>query len=257
MSKETVVMITGGASGIGAATARRFVNDGARVAIADINTEQAHRFTRELGPRAEAFPLDVVDAAQTARTVEEIGRRLGPVDVLVGCAGILHSKSFLETDPKDFERVIAVNLTGLFIAAQAVARTMMGRGGRIINIASAVSLGGYPDRTAYTASKGGVVALTRAMAVELAPHGILVNAVAPGPVETPMGAVSAQNKPYHRAVLDRVPAGRYAKPEEIADLIAYLASPGARLIVGQVLSVDGGMSIAGLTPQAVAHQSAG
>ena len=251
-----VALVTGGASGIGAATVRRLVKDGAKVAICDVNIEQARKLAEELGTKARAFQMDVSDATQVAKAVDDIGRSLGPIDVLVSCAGILLNATFLETQPKDLERILQVNLAGIFIVGQAVARTMTNRGGRIINIASAVALGGYPDRAAYSASKGGVVALTRAMAVELAPYGILVNAIAPGPVQTPMGAESLKNKPFHQAILDRVPVGRYSKPDEIADAIVYLASPGATFIVGQIISVDGGMSIAGLTPQAVAHQAA-
>jgi NAD(P)-dependent dehydrogenase (short-subunit alcohol dehydrogenase family) len=203
----------------------------------------------EIGGRAECYALDVADPVQVAECIAKAAQRLGPVDVLVNSAGVLVDKPFLQLTAREFERVVSVNLTGTFCVGQAVARTMTGRGGRIINIASVGGLLGYPGRAAYAASKGAVIALTRVMAVELAPHGILVNAVAPGPVHTAMTA-NVYDERFRAGMMRRVPLARMATPREIADVAVFLASEAASYITGQTIAVDGGMSIAGMTAQA-------
>lgn len=245
-----VVLVTGAASGIGAAVARRFAGEGASVALGDVNVEACREIAGTLGQHAAAYALDVTDSAQAAACVAAIGSRLGPIDVLVNSAGVLLNKPFLDTEAAEFERVMAVNLSGTFRVGQAVARAMVGRGGRIVNIASVGGLLGYPGRAAYASSKGAVIALTRVMAIELAPHGILVNAIAPGPVQTPMIA-NVYDDRFRTSATRQVALARMGTPEEIAEAALFLASAGASFITGQTIAVDGGMSIAGMTCHAL------
>jgi len=243
-----VALVTGGASGIGASTAQAFAQSGARVAVSDLRIADAARISSDIGPPAEPFELDVTRFAEAEKSVDSIARRLGPIDILVNCAGVLLNKPFLDLEVADFDRVIAANLTGTCFVGQAVARTMLGRGGRIINIASVAGLLGYPGRAAYAASKGGVIAMTRVMALELAPHDILVNAIAPGPVDTPM-TQQTYDESFRARAAERVPVGRFASAHEIAQVALFLASPAASFITGQVITADGGMSSVGMTLQ--------
>jgi NAD(P)-dependent dehydrogenase (short-subunit alcohol dehydrogenase family) len=169
--------------------------------------------------------------------------------------GILLNTPFLDMNPGDFERVVAVNLTGTCHVAQATARAMNGGGGRIINVASAGGILGYPGRAAYAASKGGVIALPSVTAIELARHGILANAVAPGPVHTAMTSAVFDGR-YRSGVTNQVLLDRFASPEETADVVAFLASSAASYVTRQTIAVDGGMTIAGMTCQALSARSA-
>ncbi|SFD93074.1 3-oxoacyl-[acyl-carrier protein] reductase [Pseudomonas citronellolis] len=245
-AEKQTVLITGGASGIGAAVARLFIGQGAQVAIADIHFEQARALAAELGDNARPFALDVGDAGNVRSLVAQLGK----VDVLVNSAGILLNKPFLDTEPEDFERLLRVNLLGTCLVAREAARNMLGRGGRIINVASAAGLLGFPGRTAYAASKGAVIAATRVMALELAEHGILVNAIAPGSVATAMTAATYDER-FRRSITASVPLARVASPEEIAEVAVFLASPAASYITGQTFAVDGGMSSTGMTCQSL------
>lgn len=239
------VLITGGASGIGAATAARFVEEGAVVSVMDRDAAGCERIKAELPGLSSALTGDVTAPADVARVIDEAAGLMQGLDVLINNAGISVRHTFLEITPEDFSKVLAVNLTGNFTAAQTAARYMMAHGGGVIlNTASTNGMMGYPYYADYNATKAGVIALTRSMALELAPA-IRVNAVAPGYVLTPM-----QRAEYTPEMLDavnrKIPLGRHAKPEEVAALFAFLASDDAAYLTGQVFVIDGGEIAGGL-----------
>ena len=243
--RDKRVLITGGASGIGAATAARFLDEGARVSILDNDPEGCERISHELPKLAGAFRADVSDAKQVQHAFGNVVVALGGLDVLINNAGISVRHSFLDITPEDWERILAVNLSGVFYIAQTAARHMMQHfGGVILNMASTNGIVGHPYYADYNATKAGVIALTRSMALELAPK-VRVNAVAPGYVVTPM-----QRAEYSNAMLDavnqKIPLRRHAQPEEVAALFAFLASDDAAYLTGQVYVIDGGETAGGL-----------
>ena len=246
-----VALITGGGSGIGQATAERLAQAGAAIVVADLVAERASGVAAGIaanGGQAHGLALDVRDQASCEAAVATALERYGRLDILVNSAGVARSKPVLDLTLDDWETVLAVNLTGTFLCAQAAARVMAGAGrGRIINIASVSGLLGGVRRAAYGASKGGVIMLTRVMATELAASGITVNAIAPGPVETPF--VAGQSASERSAWFGRIPAGRYATAAEIAAAALYLASDEASFVNGHVLTIDGGFTSAGLLPE--------
>ena len=228
------VLVTGGASGIGAAVAERLVAEGARVVAADLVSPEGDFALPEPGGIA-ALRMDVADEASVAQGFA----RLDALDGLFHGAGIAQDVPFLDTSVALFDRMIAVNLRGTFLVGQAAARLMRGRGGAIVNVASVSGMRGNVGRSAYGASKGGVVLLSQVMAVDLAAENIRVNVIAPGPIETPM--VTAVHAPAMRAVWEsHMPMRRYGTPEEVAHAALFLLSDESSYMTGHVLAVDGG-----------------
>jgi meso-butanediol dehydrogenase / (S,S)-butanediol dehydrogenase / diacetyl reductase len=239
------VLITGGASGIGAATASRFLEEGSVVCVLDRDADARAQIRNQLPQVAGTLAADVSDLTQVKSAFSEAVRIMGGVDVLINNAGISIRHKFLNITPQEWDRVIAVNLTGVFYVAQTAAKHMWERGsGVILQTASTNGVMGYPYYADYNATKAGVIELTRSMALELAPK-VRVCAVAPGYVLTPM-----QRAEYSDAMLDevnsKIPLRRHAKPEEIAALFAFLASDDAAYMTGHVYTVDGGETAGGL-----------
>lgn len=243
-----VALVTGGARGIGFAIARALVAEGAVPVIADINELGAREAVAGLGHAdGQALRVDVSDHASVAEMVGAIVARHGRLDILINNAGIGGNTPFLDITPEDWNRTIAINLSGAFFVAQACARQMAGRGegGKIVNIASLSGQRGGHGRAAYGAAKAGLELLTKVMAVELAGHGINVNNIAPGAIETEM-ARFAHDGATRAAYNYLIPMTRYGTPEEIADAAVFLCSDQARYIHGHTLNVDGGFRAAGL-----------
>jgi NAD(P)-dependent dehydrogenase (short-subunit alcohol dehydrogenase family) len=242
------VLVTGGASGIGQATAARFLEEGSTVCVLDRDSNARARVAEELPDLAAVIHADVSAMEQVRGAFQEAIDCMGSVDVLINNAGISIRHDFLNITSEEWNRVLGVNLTGVFNVAQEAARHMADKGsGVILNTASTAGSTGYPHYADYSASKGGVIALTLAMALELAPL-VRVNAVSPGYVLTPM-----QRAEYTDEMLDavnrKIPMGRHAKPEEIAALFAFLASEDAAFATGQVYVMDGGETTGGLCSQ--------
>src|SRR5882672_3707846 len=244
--KDKRVLITGGASGIGAATAARFLEEGSQVCILDRDAQACEAIRHQLPGVSEAIIADVTDLMQVEAAFAEAVRAMGGVDVLINNAGISIRHKFLDITPEEWDKVIAVNLTGVFYVAQTAARHMWERGsGVILQTASTNGIMGYPFYADYNATKAGVIELTRSMALELAPR-IRVCAIAPGYVLTPM-----QRAEYSDTMLDevnsKIPLRRHAKPEEIAALFAFLASDDAAYMTGHVYTIDGAETAGSLT----------
>jgi 3-oxoacyl-[acyl-carrier protein] reductase len=244
-----VAIVTGSGRGIGSEIARRLAREQARLVIADQHEESAQLVADAInaaGGSAAACRADVTSRSDAERLVAQTIETYGRLDVLVNNAGVGLNKPFLETTLEDWQRVLDVNLTGTFLCSQAAARAMMRQGGgRIVNIASISGQRGAQGRSAYGASKAGVIQLTKVLAVELAEHGIRVNAVAPGPVATDMTSVThspAVRRSYHQ----RIPLRRYCRAEEIAEAVLFLASRQSSFVTGHTLNVDGGFYAAGL-----------
>lgn len=246
---DKVAIVTGGGGGIGSAISTTLAREGATVVVADFDLANAEAVAREIiaaGGTARALKVDVGDQANATGMVETCVAEFGRLDILVNGAGTIIKELFVDTSLEDWERVLRVNLTGAFLVGQAAVRPMIRqRSGRVINIVSLSGQRGACGRTAYGASKAGLEILTKIMAVELSQYGINVNAVAPGPIDTPMTKV-AHDAATRRSYYDLTPMRRYGMPEEIADAVVFLASDESRYVQGHTLNVDGGFAAAGL-----------
>ncbi len=242
------VLITGGARGIGAATAARFLEEGSRVVILDRDAEGLRRARAALPGLEGTLKADVSDARAVWRAFAELDGLWGGLDVLINNAGISIRRPFMEISPEEWRQVIEVNLNGMFLVAQQAARRMLaGGGGVILNMGSTNGIMGYPYYAHYNASKAGVIELTRSMALELAPS-IRVNAICPGFILTPMQ--EAEYTPEMLREFERkVPLARLGRPEDVAALFAFLASDDAAFITGQCFVIDGGEITGGLASQ--------
>jgi 2-hydroxycyclohexanecarboxyl-CoA dehydrogenase len=244
-----VAVVTGGASGIGLGVAQGFVADGHRVALVDSDGEAAEAAAEQLrgaGATAIAAAADVADRAAVAAAFDRIRAELGPVEILVTSAGIESFKPVLDITAEGWDRIIGVNLTGTFTCVQAALPDMIAAGwGRIVTISSQSAQSGAPNMAHYAASKGGVIGLTKALAVELARHGITVNTIPPSLVDTPMArkAEAAGDFPGVDIVGPMVPLGRAGTPADIAAACSFLCSEGGSYITGQLIGVNGGMYI--------------
>lgn len=242
MNETPIALITGGAQGIGYACGAAIARDGARVVLADINAEGVEAAAEKLGSGTVGLACDMGDPAQTAALFDRIEAEVGAVSILVNNAGIAAPGDFLETSLEQFQRVIDVNLTGTFLAVQRAARAMVARkiAGSIVNMSSINAQVAIPSIAAYCASKGGVMQLTKAAALALAPHNIRINAVGPGSIDTEMMAGVNANPDAMKTVLSRTPLKRVGTPEEIAEVVAFLASAKASYVTGETIYVDGG-----------------
>jgi len=240
------VLISGGTSGIGLATARRFLEEGARVFVAGIDEVEVKAACAELSAAGEADGIraDVSREEDVDALVAAGESALGRVDVLINNAGVADKAKFLDLDAATWDRTIAINLRGMFLVARAVAERMAedGLGGVILNMASTNALGGEEEFAHYNASKGGVLQLTRTMAVELGPLGIRVNCLCPGFVDTPLNRALASEDEFRGYARARIPLGRVGHPEDVAAAYAFLASDDAAFINGAALVVDGGQT---------------
>jgi len=242
MSDAPIALITGAAQGIGFACAQALAEMGARLVLSDINEEGVTAAAKKMGNGAMALVCDVADPDQVNNMFDEIENQLGTVSLLVNNAGIGKPNDFLETSVEDFQRVIAVNLTGSFCVLQRAAKSMVRDkiSGSVVNMSSINAQVAIPTIAAYCASKGGIMQLTKSSSLALAPHGIRVNAVGPGSIDTEMMAgVNASAEAMQR-VMSRTPMQRIGEPREIANVVAFLCSDKASYITGETIYVDGG-----------------
>ena len=242
-----VAVITGASGGLGSAICRAFAAAGAQVALAehpnrmDAARQLAAELTRDLDATAAAVALDVTNLPTIEAAVQHVEDTMGPPDVLVANAGVNIPRPALDVTEEDWDRVLDVDLKGVFFTCQAAGRRMVARGrGSIVCIASQNGVIGMPNRAAYCAAKAGVVNLTRVLALEWAAHGVRVNAVGPTFVETPLTRSTLSQPAVRDDILRRIPLGRLGTPEEVASAVLFLASPAASLITGTTLLTDGG-----------------
>lgn len=251
--QEKVVIVTGGAGGIGAALCKRFAEENATVAVFDLNAQAAQKVAaqiREAGGKASAYAVDITDNAGVNAAVAAVEQEFGPVDVLVNNAGWDFAARFVDTTPDLWQKIISINLVGPLNLHQAVVKSMAARGaGRVINIASDAGRVGSSGESVYSACKGGIIAFSKTLARELARKKINVNVVCPGPTDTALfrdfaGEGESGDK-LRGALAKAIPFGRLGQPEDVVGAVCFLASDDAALITGQVLSVSGGLTMAG------------
>ncbi len=246
-----VAVVTGSGAGLGKAIATRLAEEGVSVAVADVRENLASEVATELGSRglmARDFPVDVTDSTRVEALFESVANAIGPADILVNNAGVGQRASggsmVLDTPEEEWDRVVATSLKGGFLCSKAAAGGMVdrGHGGRIVNIVSTAAANARTGAAAHCSAKAGLAQFTRALAMELGPHGITVNAVGPGLVLTGSPVSPTPTKDYQEAFVASVPLGRTGQPEDIARAVAFLASTEAAYVTGQVLYVDGGYS---------------
>ena len=241
-------VVTGAAAGIGLATARRLASEGAAVACLDVSAEGAEKAASEIsgqGPKAAGIACDVSNPSSVRQAIEAAADQLGEPDILCNIAGIGRFYNTLDLSPEDWNRIIAVNLTGTFLVSQAVLPYMLDRGGVIVNTASTSGLVAQPYQAAYCASKGGVVMFTKALALEYWDRRLRVNAICPGGVDTHMiqdFSVLPEGASFERITRYMSPLG-FCTPDEVAALFAYVASEEARYMTGSIISLDGGITL--------------
>jgi 3-oxoacyl-[acyl-carrier protein] reductase len=242
---KTVAIVTGGGSGMGEAIAETYAREGAHIAVVDVDGDAAKKVARKIGNTAIAIKCDVTKRSDIDAAVVETATAFGGLNVLVNNAGVAHlNKPVLDIDEKEFDRVFAVNVKGLFMFTQAVVPLMKGKGGVIINIGSTAGLRPRPGLSAYNATKGAVHNLTKTLAVELAPDKIRVCAIAPVATDTPLLPTFLGPAPGMREkFIATVPLGRLATAQDIADAALFLASDEAKFLTGNIMEVDGGRCV--------------
>jgi len=254
--KGKTALVTGAARGIGKAIATALAREGAAVVVVDLHAEaveQAAKEIREAGFVAHGAVADVTQSQSVDRLVQETVARTGRIDILVNNAGVISNTPILDLTEEEWDRTLAVNLKGVFVCSQSVARAMSKqRSGRIVNIASLAGKVGAPGQAAYCASKHGVLGLTKVLAIDLAPFGVNVNAICPGNTETEMMrhvfTLRAESRgqtfdDLAQGILAKTPLGRFGQPDDVAQVVLFLVSPAAAYITGQTIDVDGGRSI--------------
>lgn len=255
--ENKVALVTGAAGGIGRGIAIRFAMEGAKVGVLDLSKEASLVVVDEIkaaGGEAVALGADVGDEEQVAAAVDKLRQKYGPVTVLVNNAAVMPAGKLHETDPNDFDRCLRVNLRGAYLVSRAVIPDMLDLGiGSIIHMASVTGILGLPGLAAYTATKGGLIALARAMSTDYAGQGIRINSVSPGTIDSPMlhDFVAGQSDPdFYRRAFDKMhPIGRVGTIEEVANVFVFLASDEASFVTGANYEVDGGLGVKGQQPQ--------
>jgi len=249
--KDRIAIVTGAGQGIGKACALRLAREGAKIILADVNGEAGKSVVEDIrgrGGAADYVDCDVSEKLDVHNLIAKALEVHGRIDVLVNNAGIVDDVPFLDLSEEEFDRILGTNLKGAFLAGQAAARQMVKQGtrkdtgsaGAIVNMSSINAVFALPDHVAYSVSKGGLAQLTKAMAIALAPQGVRVNAVGPGTIETPLLAGVVKDEAFRKKVLSRTPMGRIGQPEEVAAIVAWLASDEASYVTGTTIYADGG-----------------